>query len=369
MKWACLLIATAATLGAAEPEPLVNGLSQSSLQTAFQVLRRDYIRHEDLTFDELNRAALEGLLERVKFSAELVPTNQKKETAKAGVHSEFLAPGVAYLRPETLGEGEAAIFEKQLEDSVGKKAQHLILDLRAATAPGSFEEAALMLQCFVPSGEVLFKMKPIGQSDAELFISKREPLWPASVMILIDHETGNAAEALAACLKNRNRALLVGEKTRGAPVRYSQVQLDEKTSLRYASAEMMLPDGSTIFKTGLKPDHTVPASLKEKHVVISATRDASLKPFILDRVRPRFNEAALVADKNPELDDYVKRSQGEPLPNDGGQTRDVVVQHALDLLAAIDLSAQAKLKWKTPPAKSTSKAEIAPKAVPAKPAS
>jgi hypothetical protein len=369
MKWAYLLIVTAASLGATEPEPLVNGLSQSALQTAFQVLRRDYIRHDDLTFEELNRAALEGLLERVKFSAELVPTNQKKEAAKAAVHAEFLAPGVAYLRPETLGEGEATIFEKQLADAVEKKARHLILDLRAATEPGSFDEAALMLQCFVPSGEVLFKMKQIGQSDAELFISKHEPLWPVGLMILIDHETGNAAEALAACLKNRNRALLVGEKTRGAPVRYSQVQLDEKTSLRYASAEMLLPDGSSLFKIGLTPDHHVSASMKEKHEVITATRNGSLSPFIHDRVRPRFNEAALVADKNPELDDYVKRSQGQPLPNDEGQTRDVVVQHALDLLAAIDLSAGAKLKWKTTPAKPAAKADAAPKALPAKPAS
>ncbi len=75
MKWACLLLCRCQDLSAAEPEPLVNGLSQSSLQTAFQILRRDYIRHDDLTFEELNRAALEGLLERVKFSAELVPAH------------------------------------------------------------------------------------------------------------------------------------------------------------------------------------------------------------------------------------------------------------------------------------------------------
>jgi peptidase S41-like protein len=366
MKWVCVIFA-AAGLSAAEPVPLVNGLSQSALQTAFQVLRRDYIRHDDLTFEELNRAALEGLLERVKFSADLVQTSQKKEPAKPGVHAEFLAPGTALLRPETLGEGEAAIFEKELGKVVEQKARHLILDLRAATLPGSFDEAALMLQCFVPSGEVLFKMKQLGQGDAELFVSKHDPVWPAAVVVLVDHETGNAAEALAACLKQRGRALLVGEKTRGAPVRYSEVQLDDKVSLRYASAELMLPDGSTYFKTGLKPDHPVAASMEEKHQVIEATREASLKPFVFDRVRPRFNEAALVAGTNPELDAYVKRSLGEPLPGDEGQTRDVVVQHALDLLTEIDLMAQSKINWNRPASPPAPLHVEAPKALPATP--
>jgi hypothetical protein len=366
MKWACVLLTTAG-LSAAEPDPLVNGLSQSALQTAFQVLRRDYIRHDDLTFEELNRAALAGLLERVKFSAELVPSHEQKEASKPGVHAEFLAPGIAYLRPETLETGEAAIFEKELGKAVEQKARHLILDLRAATQPGSFDEAALMLQCFVPSGEVMFKMKQIGQSDAELFVSKRDVLWPAGVLVLVDHETGNAAEALAACLKKRGLALLAGEKTRGAPVRYSEVQLDDKTSLRYASAELLLPDGATYFKTGLEPDHPVTALMAEKHKIIDATRDASLKPFVIDRVRPRFNEKALVSDTNPELDAYVKRSLGEALPNDLGQTRDVVVQHALDLLTEIDVTEQAHIPWNDHEAKPEPEHVDAAKAIPAAP--
>ncbi|MCE9519420.1 MAG: hypothetical protein K8R87_07705, partial [Verrucomicrobia bacterium] len=141
-----------------EPPRLVDQLPQTSLQSAFQILRRDYIRRDELTYEEVNRAALQGLLERLNFSAQLVLLDQKTVPPKAHVHAEFLAPDIAYLRPETFYEGEAALFDKELARIAERKAKHLILDLRAAKAPGSLDEAALILQCFVPQGELMFKM-------------------------------------------------------------------------------------------------------------------------------------------------------------------------------------------------------------------
>ncbi|MEY4484047.1 MAG: hypothetical protein RL693_1499, partial [Verrucomicrobiota bacterium] len=54
---------------------------------------------------------------------------------------------------------------------------------------------------------------------------------------------------------------------------------------------------------------------------------------------------ALVSGNNPELDDYVKRSKGDPLPGDDGQLRDVVVQRALDMLQASAHTAESGIKW------------------------
>jgi hypothetical protein len=351
----------------AEPPRLVDQLPQSSLQSAFQILRRDYIRRDELTFEELNRAALQGLLERLNFSAQLMLLDQKTTPQKPHIHAEFLAPDIAYLRPETFCEGEALIFEKELARIAMQKAKHLILDLRAAKAPGSFDEAALMLQCFVPKGELMFKMKRIGRDEAELFISRREPLWLGRVIVLTDGETNNAAEAVAAVLQHRNLALIIGEPTRGQAVRYSEVKLDDKIALRYAVAEMLLPDGTAIFKKGVRPMIVVQASMEEKWKAIDGSREKSLKPFVTDWVRSRFNEAALVGEKNPELDDYVRRTAGQPLPGDEGQVRDVVTQRALDVLRAGDFSADAKIKWDTSSPAAEPKKPEAPKAERAKP--
>src|SRR5688500_12614591 len=105
------LLAAPALVTAAEKE-LLDALPQNAIQAAVQVLRRDYIRREDLTFEELTRAALQGLLERLDFGAEIITTDGPARIPTASVHAEFLAPGAAYLRPETFVEGEGALFER-----------------------------------------------------------------------------------------------------------------------------------------------------------------------------------------------------------------------------------------------------------------
>ena len=214
----------------------------------------------------------------------------------------------------------------------------------------------------------MFKMKQIGREEAELFVSRREPLWGGRVIVLVDGETSNAAEAVAAGLKHRATALMIGEPTRGLAVRYSEVKLDDKAALRYASAEMLLPDGSAVFKKGVAPMILVRAKPEEKHRAMDGSRGGSLKPFVTDRVRPRFNEAALVAATNPELDDYVRNTAGKPLPGDDGQVRDTVTQRALDLLRAGDFTAASAIRWDTPPEEGKQPVSPAPpKAAPAKP--
>src|SRR6187402_3082173 len=106
--FAACLWASSGLLDAAN-KPLLDGLPQNAIQSAFQVLRRDYIRREDLSFDELNRAALQGLLERLDFGAEVIARDKQEKPAAPAVLAEFLAPGVAYMRPESFGEGEGAL--------------------------------------------------------------------------------------------------------------------------------------------------------------------------------------------------------------------------------------------------------------------
>lgn len=340
-----IAIPLATLVNAEGPSRLIDQMPQGALQSAFQILRRDYIRRDELTYDELNRSALQGLLERLKFSAQLVPLGREVAPQKPHVHAEFLAPDIACLRPETFAGGEAGLFEKELALIVERKARHLILDLRATEAPGSFDEAALVLQCFVPQGELMFRMKQTGREDAELFVSKREPLWKGRLLVLTDGETSNAAEAVAAVLKHRGVALVIGEPTRGLAVRYTEVKLDDRIALRYAGAEMMLPDGSAVFKKGVSPAILIRTSPEEKRRAIDGSRGKSVKPFVTDRVRPRFNEHALVRGGNPEMDDFVRRTAGKPLPGDEGQVRDVLMQHALDLLRAGDFAASAAIQW------------------------
>lgn len=348
-RLALIFSLTSSALAASSAEP--KDISQAGIQAAFRILQKDYIRSSDLTFDVLNRAALSGLLQRLDFGAELVPrTSEAKSGALTGVQAELLTPQTGFLRPRELTAKETQEMEKHLAAFVEKKVEHLILDLRCPAPPGNFNDAADMLSLFVPKGEVLFKMKQMGQTVSETETNNREPVWTQKLLVLVDEETNNLGETIAAVLRQRRQALLIGAPTRGGAVRYETVPVDAEWSLRFARAEVLLADDSSVFKKGLQPDFAIamPVSQKRQAFVLSDEKD--VKSTITDKPRPRFNEAALVANTNPELDSYLKRSAGEPLPEDASKPSDTVLQRAVDLITTRAVFQSTRLDWnrKTP---------------------
>jgi hypothetical protein len=360
-----LLLSVSSLIAADAPTSPVDQLSQASIQSAFQVLRKDYIRREDLSLDQLNRASLEGLLSRLDFGAEIVRDNPDAKPTDKPSPAELLTPEIAYVRPVAYTETEMAQMANRLQDLASKGAKHLILDLRSPALPGEFEVAAAMLEFFLPRGTLLFKLKQFNAGDAQLMLSTRDPIWQGTVLALVDGESNNLGETIAAVLQMQKRALLIGAPTRGATVRYESMPLDPGWRLRYAHAEMLLPDDSSVFRQGVTPDFKIDFNTRQKQDIFNRSRHGSIKPFIFEEARARYNEAALVAGKNPELDDYIKRSSGEELSYDKAALHDTVVQRALDLLLTNDHFKAAKLSWKAKPA--TDELPPAVKAVPIQP--
>ncbi len=341
---AFILAFTSAAFAASGAEP--KDISQTGIQTAFRILQKEYIRSSDLTFDELNRAALSGLLERLDFGAELVPrVNGAKSGALSGVQAELITPQIAYLRPRDFTARETEETEQHLRAFVEATAVHLILDLRTPAPPGDFDAAADLLSLFVPKVEALFKMKQMGQAAAETETNAREPVWSQSLLILVDDETNNLGETIAAVLRQRQQALLIGAATRGGAVRYETVPVDAEWSLRFARAEVLLADDSSVFKKGLQPDFAVHLPTAIKRQVFDASTNKNAKSTITDQPRARFNEAALVAKANPELDSYIRRSAGKSLPEDEPKPQDAVLQRAVDLITTRTHLQSAKIDW------------------------
>lgn len=342
------LLAAALTAGAAEPPAKrLEGVSQAAIQSAFQILRSDYIRNGELTIEELNRAALQGLLQRLHLGAELL---NKADTVRplmpTGVLAELLTPQIAYLRPLTFAEGEVALMEAKLNEFRQTSIPHLILDLRHPAPPGEFRIAADMLDLFVPRGQVLFRLKQVARDEAELFIANREPVWTTKLIVLVDEETNNMGETIAAVLRQSGLALVLGEQTRGASVRYETVPLDDQWLLRFARAEVLLPDGSSLFGKGLAPDFPVPLPSATKRRIFDIPEGVkTVKDTIFDRARPRYNEAALVARKNPELDLYIRQSRSDSVEEADDPPKDSVLQRAVDMLNASLHFQAADMKW------------------------
>ncbi|MCP5558382.1 MAG: hypothetical protein H7A55_11575 [Verrucomicrobiaceae bacterium] len=350
------------------PVPEVQ-LSQAAVQSAFQILRQEYIRRDELTFDELNRAALQGLLDRLKSGANLIPleiSGTKKVDEK--VVAEKLTPSIGLLRPHALTLGSASVIEKHLAEFEIQGIRHLVLDLRYPGEPGDFDVAAAVVDLFVPEGQVLFKLKQIGQTSADLRLSTRPAAWSGSIVILADADTTNVGETIAAVLHHRKQALVVGALTQGATVRYETLPIDSQWALRFARAEMLLDDDTSLFTRGITPDLRVDLSAAAKHQMFAQTTSSVIDATVKEKARPRYNEAALVSGKNPELESYIRRSKGEDIENDQLPVRDTVLQRALDMIRGRDHFQEAKLDWKNnlaPGKRSSGSADtVIPKAVP-----
>jgi hypothetical protein len=349
---AALPAAAADTPAGTQPPKRLEGISQAAVQSAFQILRSEYIRSGDLTFEELNRAALQGLLQRLHLGAELLQRSATEPPAlPKGVLAEMLTPEIAYLRPLSYGDDEVAAIETKLRDYRQHKVPHLILDLRTPAPPGDFAVADRLLDLFIPRGQILFRLKQVASEDAELFISNQEPVWTSKLLVLVDEESNNLAETAAAVLRQSGQGLILGAQTRGATVRYETLPLDDHWLLRFARAEMLLPDGTSLFGKGLQPDFPVslPAAAKRRIFDIPDGVKA-VREMVFDQARPRYNEAALIARKNPELESYIRQSQNQGqrgADEDQGPPKDTVLQRAVDMIQARGHFGAATVDWPT----------------------
>lgn len=350
----CLALSSVLAAPDHTPQPEAPYISQAAIQNAFQILRSEYIRSKELNFEELNRAALTGLLQRLDLGASLVHRQDSQApTVARGVLSEKLPGGIAYLRPQSFAPEEAASFQAKVRELTDSGLHSLILDLRSPAMPGDFETAAAMLEPFTPNGEVLFKLKQVGREDSQLFISHTQAVWNHPILVLVDADTCNLGETLAAVLQKRRQALIIGSKTRGATVLYEKRPLDNFWEIRYARAEMLLDDETSLFGQGVKPDFPIDLPIESKRRLFPQENRPPLLDTLIEQPRPRYNEAALVARKNPELEEYIRRSSANsasdtaanPRPS---QVHDIVLQRAVDIFITRAHFGSTRLRWDSP---------------------
>jgi hypothetical protein len=317
----------------------IDTLTQSQLQEAFRVLSQHYIEHENLTYEQLNKAALEGLMRRLSFGADLVPrvAASSKDEVPFAFYEEVINKGIAYIRPVTFNEKEvsatAALLKKHAKD---ESVHTLILDLRAPVEQFEFARAAAFADLFTPGNELLFKIKKPGDPKARLFLSKENNLWNKRLLVLVDRETSSVAETVAAVLNQETACFIIGEKTPGRTVQYEEIPLSVETNLRFASAEVLLRNDEALFRKGVTPDLISVTAPKLKRRVFEESEKKGLASYAFDKERPRMNEAALVAGTDPELDYYLVKRSGGMTPFDRKPVQDRTLQTALESLVAID---------------------------------
>ena len=314
-------------------EDSVNSLSEADLQAALSQIKSNFTNPNAINETELNRAALEGLLNRQPRG--LMILSGRETLPEIALYGEIFEGNIGYLRFGSLTSANLKSLDRKLTEFASKKASALIIDLRASSQPGDFATAAEFAKRFCPKGKALFTVrKPAGRQD-RTFDSDRDPSFQGLLVVLTDGDTVAGAEAVAAALRFYDRALIVGQTSAGRAVEYSDFPLSGGKVLRVAVAEAVSPDGQPLFPDGVKPDLTVQMSMADKRQIFQLSNEKGMSPFIYEAERPHLNEAALLAGTNPELDaaETPSRSSGKAKQ----LVHDPVLQRALDVLTSLEI--------------------------------
>ena len=347
MRTLVLLTLVGATCFGAQPAAApagVDALLPDDVAKAVAALKEDFVRPDALSDPEMARATLQGLLDRLAPGVSLVVSKGgvTEEEAASPFYSEAYDGGMGYLRVGELTGENVEKAKQALMEWGGKSVSAVVLDLRGTPASSDYESAAGLAELFCAKGTEIFsltagKEHALKGADAtaqtRTFSANADPLFTGVLVVLVDADTAEAPEAVAAALQKCAKALVVGDKTAGRAYQFTDVPLSGAV-LRVAVAQVILPDGKEPGENGLTPDINVGMGPAGKKEVMRSITTKGVASVTNEHDRPHLNEAALVSGSNPEVDELEAEQSGK---KPAETLIDRQLQRALDLVTSISI--------------------------------
>ena len=166
-----------------------------------------------------------------------------------------IAPKILYLQVSAVSSHSADDVATALHKYAHSKG--IILDLR--DNPGGLIDVAVKLVSnFLNVGTVVSYSRK-GEDDVILNSNNSSPD-TAPMTVLINRSTASAAEVMAAALQDRNRAVLLGEKSYGKGTVQEVISLMDGSQIEVTIGKYRTPSGTVIDGVGVKPDLSVAES-------------------------------------------------------------------------------------------------------------
>ena len=187
-------------------------------------------------------------------------TLQTEKVDLRTVDASQIDPKIVYISISNFAIGTASEVQSALAKFNSSKG--VILDLRDNPG-GIIEEAVKVAEQFIGRG-VIVSYKVNG--DERVFTARNSKPNPAPVVLLINKRTTSAAELLAAAFQDRNRGVVIGERSYGKGSVQEFVTLKDGSKLELTVALYLTPSGRTIEGLGVTPDLAV----GEKELAVKA---------------------------------------------------------------------------------------------------
>ena len=298
-----------------------------------------------LSETELNQAAVEGFLTALRGKVTLVsPAAGPTTNPPALAAASLLESNIAYVRLAGFEAQLPVQFSNTISGwSVSNSLAGLVLDLRFARSE-DYAGAAAFADLFQS------KVRPLldwGQGVVQS--QEKSQALRLPVAVLVNRDTGGAAEALAALLRETGVGLILGGTTSGNAMIAQEFPLTDGRRLRVATTPVKIGDGKALSPRGVPPDISVAVELSEERIWLnnpygfstSRTNETNLSGASAgsstNRVarRPRPNEADLVRARRDGVNldaEFMDARESEPAKP---LLRDPVLARAVDVLKGL----------------------------------
>ena len=184
----------------------------------------------------------------------ILATLSTEKVAVRTVEASQVTDSVALIEIASFGTGTAADVAESLSKLKFKSG--VILDLRNNPG-GLIEEAVKVAQLFIGNGVIVSYQV---NGNEKLFKASNPKPINAPVILMINRNTASSAEILAGAFQDRNRGVVVGERSYGKGSVQELVTLDDGSKLELTVALYRTPSGRVIEELGIIPDLEVSSS-------------------------------------------------------------------------------------------------------------
>lgn len=161
-------------------------------------------------------------------------------------------------------EDTGSLVRKLAEQAKAKQVDKVILDLRN-NGGGYVSAAGEMLSLWLNGGDKYMIEKSIHNDDKTDYVPRgKNPIFKdIKTIVLINRSTASASEIVAGALKDYQKATIVGMTSFGKGVMQTMLNLSDGGKLKVTTAHWYTPNGSSINKTGIKPDVEVDRTVQD----------------------------------------------------------------------------------------------------------
>lgn len=221
--------------------------------------------------------------------------------------SETLEDGYVYLRLTRFNENTTEEMRKLLKKAGGKAdIKGVVLDLRNNPG-GLLDQAVSVADAFLPAGTVVYIQGRDAESRKDFNAKTSADDIDAPMVVLINAGSASASEIVAGALQDRDRAILVGEKTFGKATVQTVIPLADESGIKLTTALYYTPKGRSIQAQGIEPDMAIPFEAPREDdgkTGMGVLREADLAGHI-ENQNGKDGDAG--KGKSPEADGLLKR--------------------------------------------------------------